>query len=106
MKMLLGEAIKEHYKQPLDRRSITLVCSRKAWLGAQPAPDNHAAALAGMGSLNSSWSGACKTTVHYIYYLLIILFTIRSPQGVSWSPPRRAAAESLNAAVVLWRLLL
>ena len=49
-----GEAIKEHYKQPLDRRNVALVCNRKAWLDAQPAPDNHGAALAGMGPLNSS----------------------------------------------------
>lgn len=26
-------------------------------------------------------------TVHYIYYLLIILFTTRCPQGVPWSSP-------------------
>lgn len=82
MKILLEEAIKEDYKQPLDRRSITLSFNWKAWLVAQPAPDNHVAALAGMRSLNSSWSGACKTTVHYAYYLLIILFTTCSSPGV------------------------
>lgn len=85
MKVLLGEAIKECYTQPLDRRRITLVCNWKAWLDAQPAPDNHAAASAGMRSLDSSWPGAWKTTVHYIYYLLIILFTTHFPQGVPWS---------------------
>lgn len=87
MKMLLGEVIKKHYKKLLDRRSIPLVCNQKVWLYAQPAPDNHVAALAGMGSLNSSWSGACKTAVHYIYYFLIILFITRSPRGVPRSPP-------------------
>lgn len=103
MKMLLGKALKEHYKQPLDRRSLTLVCSQKTWLDAQPAPGNHVAALAGKGSLNSRWSGASKMTVHYIYYLLIILFTTHAlPRG----PSGQAAAESLHEAVVLWRLLL
>lgn len=99
---LLVEAIKKHYTQSLSSRNITLVCNWKAWLAAQPAPDNHVTVLASMGSFYSSWSGACKTTVQYNYYIPIILFTRCSLQG----PPGQAAAEAFNEAVVLGRLLL
>lgn len=87
MKMLLGEAITEYYKQLLDRRSITLACNQKVSLGAQPTADHSIAAIAGMVSFNSSWSGAFRIAVHSIYYFLTVLFIMPSTQGAHWSTP-------------------